>query len=318
MIPREEILESNKYDDLCNHVFTGGDTSLPPSGIVGVPIEHIDEFFGLCKDSDNEYVIVSQRSDYGLAYQEEHPVWLDMKKWIGGLPFMDGTDVIRFDQIGYSDIKIPARCEPSKCRESDKYSVKCSTHTRITFDSIPKNIKRWFLANCMIEEDGVECLPFGINKDTADILVQTPEQEKTGWVYVNFHTYTLERFFLWKWFYNFMPEWATLIQDVKELPEYFKDISSHRFVICPDGNGVDCFRTWESLYLGAIPIVLSSTTTSYFDDLPILIVDDMQAITMPFLQEQYDRITSQDWNMEKIKLSYWKSKFEECYNESSN
>ncbi len=44
------------------------------------------------------------------------------------------------------------------------------------------------------------------------------------------------------------------------------------FVPSPAGNGIDCHRTWEALYLGAVPVVLRS---EYFgeSDWPVLLVD---------------------------------------------
>ena len=40
--------------------------------------------------------------------------------------------------------------------------------------------------------------------------------------------------------------------------EYIKVLSSYKFAICPDGNGVDTHRLWECFYLKVIPIVLDS------------------------------------------------------------
>ena len=44
------------------------------------------------------------------------------------------------------------------------------------------------------------------------------------------------------------------------------------FVPSPAGNGIDCHRTWEALYLGAVPVVLRS---EYFGEInwPVLVVD---------------------------------------------
>ena len=59
-----------------------------------------------------------------------------------------------------------------------------------------------------------------------------------------------------------------------------EDLSKHKFCISPPGNGVDCHRTWECLYLGVIPIVEKSPHMSYFDDLPILFVDNYDNISV--------------------------------------
>ena len=38
--------------------------------------------------------------------------------------------------------------------------------------------------------------------------------------------------------------------------EYRNRVRAAKFVISPPGNGVDCHRTWEAIYLGAVPVVL--------------------------------------------------------------
>lgn len=39
---------------------------------------------------------------------------------------------------------------------------------------------------------------------------------------------------------------------------YLQTLASHKYAICPDGNGIDCHRTWECLYLGVTPIMLEN------------------------------------------------------------
>lgn len=38
----------------------------------------------------------------------------------------------------------------------------------------------------------------------------------------------------------------------KPFDQYVYDLAHSRFVVSPPGNGPDCHRTWEALYLGAI------------------------------------------------------------------
>lgn len=46
------------------------------------------------------------------------------------------------------------------------------------------------------------------------------------------------------------------------------------FVISPPGNGPDCHRTWEAIYLGCVPVVLRRHLAEEFvNELPILAVD---------------------------------------------
>lgn len=44
------------------------------------------------------------------------------------------------------------------------------------------------------------------------------------------------------------------------------------FVPAPAGNGLDCHRTWEALYLGCIPVVLRKEYCGD-DNWPVMVVD---------------------------------------------
>lgn len=48
----------------------------------------------------------------------------------------------------------------------------------------------------------------------------------------------------------------------------------HTFGISPIGNGVDCYRTWEMLGLGMIPIVQSSSIDVLYTHLPVLVLKE--------------------------------------------
>jgi len=54
------------------------------------------------------------------------------------------------------------------------------------------------------------------------------------------------------------------------------------FEVSPRGNGLDCFRTWEALLLGTIPIVRRSTLEPLFraEALPVVVVDSWAEITI--------------------------------------
>ena len=52
---------------------------------------------------------------------------------------------------------------------------------------------------------------------------------------------------------------GSLVIDKPVTPRQHRElISNSKFVISPPGNGYDCHRTWESLFLGAVPIVKKS------------------------------------------------------------
>lgn len=54
---------------------------------------------------------------------------------------------------------------------------------------------------------------------------------------------------------------------------YRRVLTSYMFVASPPGNGLDCHRTWEALYLGVIPIVIGHSFYSQFPNFPGLVLN---------------------------------------------
>ncbi|KAI3656786.1 hypothetical protein MP638_004133 [Amoeboaphelidium occidentale] len=86
----------------------------------------------------------------------------------------------------------------------------------------------------------------------------------------------------------------------------------YNFWASPPGLGVDTHRTWEALYLGRIPIILSSRIDVLFQDLPVLIVKDWSELTTQKILSEYKRIMTKwakgEFKFEKMYMSYWEHK----------
>jgi hypothetical protein len=83
--------------------------------------------------------------------------------------------------------------------------------------------------------------------------------------------------------------------------EYRKKLSMSKFVISPPGNGIDCHRTWESMYFGAVPIVREDFWP-FGSELPVLPVQkwsDIQSCYRDFVPPQVENIA------EFIKMKYF-------------
>ena len=60
--------------------------------------------------------------------------------------------------------------------------------------------------------------------------------------------------------------------------DLFSSYYNSYFVISPPGAGPDCYRTWEAIVAGAIPIVLDSETPYFHENFPIWRVDNWSQI----------------------------------------
>jgi hypothetical protein len=71
-------------------------------------------------------------------------------------------------------------------------------------------------------------------------------------------------------------------------PSAYRNIlSDTKFVLSPPGNGPDCHRTWEAIYLGAIPIVKRNFWPFESIDLPVLIVDHWEDTAQAISEYRY-------------------------------
>lgn len=57
------------------------------------------------------------------------------------------------------------------------------------------------------------------------------------------------------------------------IAEYYMDLCRSKFVLCPEGLGIDTHRVYESLFCGATPVVLRNSLSHLYEKLPVCIVD---------------------------------------------
>lgn len=227
------------------------DIILPSAKIIYVAIESISKFFHLCKTQKplQKYVVISGPSDFGIVEQKLNPVNADLRKRLDFVDFKEFTAAPE-----YCKISIGPCCDGQWCNINDRYSLKCYAHTCSTFDEIPDCIHHWFCCNAMVDHPKITCIPFGLgSNEDAQIIDHMNKQDPQKLLYLNFTNYNNERSYL-KDYYKKLP-WSTVQEKWLSKEDYYRELLDHFFVMCPFGNGVDCYRTLETLYLGRIPIV---------------------------------------------------------------
>ena len=90
---------------------------------------------------------------------------------------------------------------------------------------------------------------------------------------------------------------------------WHKTIRTAKFVLCPSGFSLDSFRIWETLLLGAIPIVESNPPglDRTYSNLPVLVVQNFSVVTPTFLEAAYPCFYKHAhlYNYEILRASYW-------------
>jgi hypothetical protein len=88
---------------------------------------------------------------------------------------------------------------------------------------------------------------------------------------------------------------------------YLSNLKAHCLVPCPEGNGIDTHRLWETLYMGGTPIVLKNPVINdLVNHLPVILVNDWREILdEEFLHSEWLRIHSTEMNPDKLSIDFW-------------
>jgi len=187
-------------------------------------------------------------------------------------------------------------------------------------DNIPSNLKRWFGQNVDCIDSRVESIPIGL--ENSKWFPETQKIEKLSKI-VNTTKNIKNLVYLNLNISNNPPERQPIYDMMKDkqyvtteygrnglsFDSYLDNLYNHKFMICPEGNGIDVHQPWESLYVNTIPIQKKNTNNSNWRELPICWLDDWsQMEDESFLNSEYERISNGNFNKEKMYFSYWSEK----------
>ena len=161
---------------------------------------------------------------------------------------------------------------------------------------IPPNVLAIFAANAIGFGGKVHPFPYGLQRKLYPVDVRLDEMnaalksdpKPTKLLYINHaeHTNISERGNIRDMFAD--KSFATVSPRV-DYPEYCRMIQAHKFMICPEGNAVDCHRNWEVLLLKRVPIMKRNPyLEECYKDYPILWVDDYADVNKTLLAENDD------------------------------
>ena len=160
----------------------------------------------------------------------------------------------------------------------------------------------------------VFCLHSHLPKSQEAILIAIrdtalPFWERSCKIYINFTTRN-DRFNQRNVALQQIPHELLAINQVfTPRTQTWKNIAQYVFVLSPFGNGMDCYRTWEILCLGAIPIVCAPLFKPLFADLPVLNVDSWSEISEELLYNTMNEFSKKQFNYDKLTLAYWTNQF---------
>jgi len=158
-----------------------------------------------------------------------------------------------------------------------------------------------YAINCSIQDSLITPIPLGFvdNKYKPHYKfeeISSKQLSKDILIYMNFaiNTNPEKRKECWNTFID--KDW---IKKESNIPpeDFYTQVAKSKYVLSPEGTGIDCHRIYESIYLGSIPILKTSELDFFYEKLPLIIVKNWCEITEEFLENNYDKY--------KKKLDNW-------------
>lgn len=204
--------------------------------------------------------------------------------------------------------------------------LQCGGITLVTHNSdhgpelyqFPKFVKAWYAQNA--KSDRYIPIPIGLerpgiaNSGNVQDFIDTNKLriKKFGLLYVNYSDGThITRPIIKEHLRQF--NWAKVQDNRINFRTYLTELSSHIFCMSPPGNGSDCHRTWEALYMGTIPVCYDNYHNREFARiLPIALYSDAGEINCEFLLNAYTEIHNKiqrgQYNFNALTSAYWINK----------
>jgi hypothetical protein len=185
---------------------------------------------------------------------------------------------------------------------------------------MPKNLKRWFGQNLDYKHELIESLPIGL--ENSEWFIETKKIQKLldiselpkkfkNLVYlnVNIDTNPHERNHVYNLLKNESFITVEYGRNGSNYDNYLDNLYNHKFMICPEGNGIDVHQPWESMYINTIPIQKKHINNENWRELPVCWVDSWEQVKDEnFLNSEYKRITENITDKTKLDFNFWKNK----------
>lgn len=177
-------------------------------------------------------------------------------------------------------------------------------------------VSRWFAVQTQTTHPQLTAMPLGVKHRMKPVLeAATPSATKDILLYCNFNYLRIGkqpdpvRKGIWEHFSS-LP-WVTTRTNLTTA-EYVSDLGRSKFVLSPPGLGYDCYRTYEAIAMGAIPIVKRQTpVTDVCERLPVILVDEWSDVTEQRLKNASTAFYGKnERSTETMTLTYWRQQIQ--------
>ena len=100
---------------------------------------------------------------------------------------------------------------------------------------------------------------------------------------------------------------------------YITSLPKYKFVVSPEGNGIDCHRHYEALLAGCIPIVEENDLIKEkYSGCPILYTKDYSEITKEYLDNKYESMIDQAYDFSKLNINFYSKEVQDKIKSNGN
>ena len=88
---------------------------------------------------------------------------------------------------------------------------------------------------------------------------------------------------------------------------YVGDLFRHAIVLSPPGSGVDCYRHYEALLCGAVPLLeYSPLAVELLSGLPYIMVRSWAEVSASFLERELAQLKTRTFDWRRLTRAYWR------------
>ena len=179
------------------------------------------------------------------------------------------------------------------------------------YNKKPDCISEWYGININYEDNNLIPIPIGISnyyspknlfyKDFKKSNLDS--YQKINEIYVNFNVNT-NRKVREKLVKNLENKASFYIEkEKKNLNEYLSSLINFKYVMCPEGNGIDTHRFWETIYAGSIPVSEKNITLKAAEGIPVILLNSYNELSAEMIFD-YD-LKEGNFNIQKLTVEYW-------------
>jgi hypothetical protein len=97
--------------------------------------------------------------------------------------------------------------------------------------------------------------------------------------------------------------------------DFLSKARAHDMVLCPEGNGFDTHRFWETLYMGGVPVVVKNPYLNpLFQTFPCIILDAWEdLLDIDLINSSWVNAKAEVWDASSLSFDFWKTKIESKY-----